>query len=329
MRNSGNWMGLLILAGILLWVYAQRGGDPGSSLDSDRGDAGGASTARAGVQCRIPYRVRVGEIDGEFRMDRADLEGALREAFAVWETYAQRPLFQISERTSATPVHLRFDERQVRSDVMAEERRAQEDVALEIDRMRAELEQLRQNHERERMDIQDAADRYAGAVRSYEQWVAAFNRSRSQSQSERRRLNAERQGLERERQRLQGLQQQHQRDQEQFNRQVEAFNRDVARLNDRSRAAEAAMAGHGPVGAGRYTRTARGASIEVFLVTSHADLVLTLAHELGHALGMGHVEGEASIMSAVNTGPSSGRTAVPMLSREDRAALEAVCAGRL
>lgn len=327
MRSSGNMVGLIVVVGILLWVYLQRDGDPAFNLGGFGADA--AATAWTGFECRIPYAIRSGEIDAAFGMSRADLEGALREAFAVWESYAQRPLFLLTDSPSATPVHLRFDERQAQSDEMAEERRAQEDIVIEIDRMRAELENFRQEFERKRAALQDEVEAYARAVRTYEEWVAAFNRSRSQSQAEQRRLTAEREALAREAQRLQDLQQQHRLDQEHFNRQVEAFNEDVARLNERASAAAAAAAGHGPVGAGRFLRTARGERIDVYLVTSYADLVLTLAHELGHALGIGHVDGEQSIMSAVNIGPSSGRTAVPMLSREDRAALETVCAGRI
>jgi len=320
---------LIVIAGILSWVYWQRDGDPDFSLGAYQSGTDVTSTVRLGFQCRIPYEIRIGEIDAEFGMSRADLEGALGESFAVWETYARKPLFVLTDSASATPVHLRFDERQARSDDMAEERRAQQDIAAEMDRMRSELEDLRRDFERKQAELRGEADRYASAVRTYEQSVAAFDRSSSGSDAERRRLAAERESLGRESERLQDLQQQHRLDQEHFNSRVEAFNRDVARLNDRSSAAAAATAGHGPVGAGRYSRSAAGESIEVYLVTSYADLVLTLAHELGHALGIGHLEGRDAIMSAVNAGPSSGRTTVPLLSRADREALEAVCAGRL
>ncbi len=328
MRRSGNIVGLLVAVGILLGVYLQRGAEPAFSL-GDYGAEASAAAGAGGFECRIPYGVRIGDIDAAFGMSRVDLEGALREAFAVWESYAQRPLFQLRDSASATPVHLRFDERQAQSDEMAEERRAQEDIAIEIDRMRAELESYRREFEGKRAALHDEADAYARAVRTYEEWVAAFNRSRSQSQAEQRLLTSEREALDRENRRLQGLQQEQQLDQEQFNRRVEAFNQEVAGLNDRSRVAAAAMAGHGPVGAGRFMRIARSESIEVYLVTSYPDLVLTLAHELGHALGIDHVEGAGSIMSAVNSGPSSGRIGTLMLSREDRMALEAVCAGRI
>lgn len=315
---------LLILAAALLWLYSQRSSEP------DAGVVAGpvASMAPQGFQCRIPYAVRIGEIDAAFRMNPADLEGALREAFAVWEGYAKTSLFALSDDVSATPVHLRFDERQARNDEMADERRAQQDIAAEIDRMRAELEDLRRDFERKQSELQEETGRYAAAVRSYEDWVAAFNRS-SGGPAERRRLAAERENLQRESERLEDLQHGQRLDQQRFNDRVEAFNREVARLNNRSSAAAAATAGHGPVGAGRYARTAAGESIEVYLVTSHADLVLTLAHELGHALGIDHVEDSEALMSAVNLGPASGRPARPLLRRADREALEAVCAGKL
>lgn len=324
MRN----VALLVVAAALLWLYAQSSSEPGS-VSPESPEAASAAPLLDGFQCRIPYRLRAGEIDAAFGMSRRDLEAALREAFAVWEGYARSTLFVITDDASATPVHLRFDERQVRSDEMAEERRAQQDIAIEIDRRRAELEDLRRDLEHRQAEFRDEADRHASAVRTYEEWVAAFNRSSSGNHAERRRLAAERESLERQSAHLEALQQRQLSAQEHFNGRVEAFNRAVARLNERSQAAAAAAAGHGPVGAGRYARTAAGESIEVYLVTSHADLLLTLAHELGHALGIGHVDDSDALMSAVKVGPSSGRGAAPVLRRADRAALERVCAGKL
>lgn len=65
---------------------------------------------------------------------------------------------------------------------------------------------------------------------------------------------------------------------------------------------------------------------------SYDELVLVLAHELGHALGIGHVDEPGAVMHAMlHEGGmlEPGRDRPLELSAADRAALIAVCGRRL
>jgi hypothetical protein len=64
-----------------------------------------------------------------------------------------------------------------------------------------------------------------------------------------------------------------------------------------------------------------GAKIAVFTFRDLDDLVLVIAHEMGHALGLGHAEDPAAVMYRQSTGTQSRVTAA------DRALFESLCPG--
>ena len=59
----------------------------------------------------------------------------------------------------------------------------------------------------------------------------------------------------------------------------------------------------------------------MYKFSNDAEVVTVLAHEFGHALGLGHVEGPSSLMYYL----LDEVTTVPELSEDDRAAYQAVC----
>jgi hypothetical protein len=75
----------------------------------------------------------------------------------------------------------------------------------------------------------------------------------------------------------------------------------------------------GNVEDGRYVADNAGTRIYIYGFKTKADLLITLAHEFGHALGLEHVSGGDSIMS-----PSSDSTNL-VLSPEDITELKRVC----
>lgn len=239
--------------------------------------------------CEEPLAWRIGQVDPRFGLPHEELERAVREAAGIWEDAAGRPLFRSD--TAGMPINLVYDDRQE----SYERRRADA----------AELDQLEGAVDAERGRLETARSRVADAE-------AAHSRLRTRASLETLQSEVDR-----------------------LNRAVGRYNAAVGRYNVAARAADSAGGAAAPVQAGDMsweTRTVNGRvvsirrTLNIGLVGGYEELVLVLAHELGHALGLDHVAHPDAIMAAAYR---HGRTPYPVrLHSADREAFTRQCSDR-
>lgn len=291
------------------------------SLD-DQSGVGGLFTDAG--PCERPLAFHLEAVDPRFDLDQTAVRDALMDAVRLWRTATDRPLFR-ETASRGMAVTLIYDERQARAERRAANRAdmagARRELATDEQRLanrQADFEAARDAFE-ERL-----ADHRAQRAR-HEEAVAAWNAgemARTEANRERlnRRaaeLNAESEALS-ERQaalaeRLEGLR----ADRDALAGRAEAFNERVAEYNTDVAATRGFQMAH-------YEREGENRVIRVFKASDADELRLALAHELGHALGIGHVDEPQALMNA-ELGPANrGRRT---LSDADRAALVAVCEG--
>ena len=209
--------------------------------------------------CTSPLAWHIASVDSRFGFTEAELQRAVREAAGVWEDAAGRPLFH-QDTTGSMAIRLVYDARQQTYDRI---RDRETDVAT----LRAEVEALEDLLSR-------LEDRVAEARRRHERRATEATAAAYRSAVDR------------------------------YNGTVVQYNN----LADRYNAALQSTRTDGPteVTAGNLqsnTRTLGGRVVSmdrVLTVTvagDYRELVMVLAHELGHALGLGHVAAEGALMA--------------------------------
>jgi hypothetical protein len=285
----------------------------------------------AHAPCAIPVHYALGEVSPGFGFDRFTIGTALADAVRLWQAESDAPLFIESLHPQAMQVDLNFDERQAG----AVERRSLRG-RLEVDQGDLEREQATLQAWAERIGRDQAArERRAAELRSrlerHEAAVADWNAGRAaRTEAGRRALEAEGAALRAELAELERGTAEFNADIEAYNRRAEDTRRRIADMNARVERYNATAADE-PVESGRYSYDPeQGRRIEVFRAASYDELVWVLAHELGHALGIGHVDEPGAVMHPLlhEGGELEPGRALPVaLSAADRAALFGVCGG--
>lgn len=283
--------------------------------------------------CGIPIHVRLGEVDPRFGFDADTVMAALAEAASLWQAHAAVPLFVESDHRYAMAVSLQFDERQqaantrrsLRGRIESDRRQLESDEAM-LQHWSSRIEAARRAHERDGEEL-------GRRVQRHETEVAAWNADPA------RRTDARRRALEVEGAALQSALADLERVGRELNADIAAYNRRATDARERAEEFRTQVSRYNlnssdaPVESGRYSyRRGEGRRIEVYRAESHDELVWVLAHELGHALGLGHVDEPGAIMHALlhDGGELQPGRARPIgLAEADRAALLAVCGARL
>lgn len=314
-------LGLLALAAFALWRLA---GD-GVSSPQER--------MFAHAPCAIPVHYRLGETDPRFGFDRLEVTTALVEAANLWQALSDVLLFIESDQPGAMIISMQFDQRQASANTRSALRGDMERDRARLEGDDAMLRQWGERLEHARAAHESAADELRARGSAYEAAVSAWNAGEGV------RSEARRQALEAAREALHMAADDVQRMADELKGEIGAYNRRAADMRQRVADFESRVARYneasagGPVESGlyRYERTL-GRHIEVFRAESYDELVWVLTHELGHALGIGHVDDAGAVMNPLlhDAGElQPGRARPVALGDADRRALAEVCGARL
>jgi hypothetical protein len=290
-------------------------------------------TGGSEVPCAVPLTWRLARVDRDFGLDEARATAALRQAAAMWEERAGRALFR-EDPANGFPIRLVYDERQARTDERAGREAELRDERARLDAAGEELKRRGDAHAAARATYSERQREYDRRLEAYNAEVRRWNEAGGGPQEVATRLDSVGRALRADREAIESERRPLERDLEGLQREVDRVNRANA---DHARRADA-FARDSPaatVQAGEYREaiTMEGRrvvsvsrEIRVYRFADAEELRLIVAHELGHALGLGHSDEPAAVMSAAHdSGAAAAGGAV--VHAADLGLLRATCPG--
>jgi hypothetical protein len=246
-------------------------------------------TALAG--CNVPISYTIGSVDSRFGLTDEEIRNAVSSAESLWEDGTDRNLFTYAEDARLT-INFEYDERQAMTNAQTEFEEILDSKETMSESVKSQYEKLVREYNTLRATYEKSVSAYETKLESYNDEVADWNTRGGAPKDVFERLQDTQDSLEAEEDRLNA------RSRElnilvrkintlgsEGNSLITDYNSLVHEYNDRfSESAEFTQ--------GEY----KDDVITVYEYGDKDELVVVLAHEMGHALGIEHVEGATSIM---------------------------------
>lgn len=270
--------------------------------------------------CSEPITYTIGSFDRRFDVTQKNFLIALSEAETIWEPAIGKELFVYSPENGDLKVNLVYDYRQEATEELSELESVVEEDEAAYRALEGRYKALKAEHGVLKSAYDRAVAEFNAHTVAYESNVERWNNGSRTNRQEFEELEAERRRVEAELSAFKPLE-------NQLNSSVKEVNALVSRLNTLARTLNLNVGEYNTIGAergetftgGLYTRDALGERIDIFEFENHQKLVRVLAHELGHALGLEHVEDKEAIMYKLNEGKSG------TLTQADLTALKSLC----